>query len=428
MRQFANSGHGRVSWPRMQHGIAKRVGDRIVLPGIATAHSHAFQRALRGRTERRATAANNFWSWRGLMYAFANALDPETLYAISHFAFVELAMSGVTAVGEFHYVQHQPGGEPYDDRTTLAQSVIRAARDAGLRIALLRVGYQRAGAGKEALHEQKRFCDPSPDLVIQDALALKRHFTSDPLVSVGLAPHSVRAVPRVWIEELARAAKKDGMPFSMHVSEQRREIDECKAEHGKRPVEFLSELGVLDERFVAVHATHLAPNEAKLLAHARAFACLCRTTERDLGDGASVAGPLVVEGTRLCTGIDSYSITDPFEEARAIELDERTHREARHVAAEAPLLLQALTEHGYASLGLNDAHARDQVTLDVHDASLAGADDALLDDAVIFGATPRAIRDVTVEGRVIVENGVHVGYDKARIDYERSLKKVLAVL
>lgn len=362
------------------------------------------------------------------MYAFANALDPDTLYAISHFAFVELAMSGVTAVGEFHYVQHQPGGAPYDDRTTLAQSVIRAARDAGLRVALLRVGYQRAGAGKEALTEQKRFCDASPDLVVQDALTLKKRFASDPLVSVGLAPHSVRAVPREWIEELARAAKREAMPFSMHVSEQRREIDECKAEHGKRPVEFLSELGVLDERFVAVHATHLAPNEAKLLAHARAFACLCRTTERDLGDGASVAGPLVVEGTRLCTGIDSYSITDPFEEARAIELDERTHREVRHVAAEAPLLLQALTENGYASLGLSDAHARDQVTLDAHDASLAGADDALLDDAVIFGATPRAIREVTVEGRVIVENGVHVAYDNARVGYERALKKILAVL
>lgn len=407
----------------MQQGIAQRVGDQIVLPGIGTTHSHAFQRALRGRTQRRASHADSFWSWRGLMYELANRLGPDDLYAISHFAFVELALSGVTAVGEFHYVHHQPDGTPYGDRTLLSETVIRAARDAGLRICLLRVVYERAGAGKPALPEQRRFCDAKVEDAMRDTLALSEKFRGDPLVRLGIAPHSVRAVSRPWLQAIASFVSHERSAYSMHVSEQRREIDECVAEHGMRPIELLDAAGALSDQLIAVHATHLAHNEIELLGRARAFACLCRSTERDLGDGASVAASLLRSGARLCTGIDSHAISDPFEEARAIELDARVSTESRHVVTDAPRLLEALCGNAYAALHF-DATG-DSVVLDATDPSLAGASDELLDDAVAFGATPRAVHSVTVNGRKIVHDGKHDRYDAARTAFEKALKQLL---
>lgn len=407
----------------MQQGIAQRVGDQIVLPGIGTTHSHAFQRALRGRTQRRASHADSFWSWRGLMYELANRLGPDDLYAISHFAFVELALSGVTAVGEFHYVHHQPDGTPYGDRTLLSETVIRAARDAGLRICLLRVVYERAGAGKPALPEQRRFCDAKVEDAMRDTLALSEKFRGDPLVRLGIAPHSVRAVSRPWLQAIASFVSHERSAYSMHVSEQRREIDECVAEHGMRPIELLDAAGALSDQLIAVHATHLADNEIELLGRARVFACLCRSTERDLGDGASVAASLLRSGARLCTGIDSHAISDPFEEARAIELDARVSTESRHVVTDAPRLLEALCGNAYAALHF-DATG-DSVVLDATDPSLAGASDELLDDAVAFGATPRAVHSVTVNGRKIVHDGKHDRYDAARTAFEKALKQLL---
>lgn len=407
----------------MQQGIAQRVGEQIVLPGIGTTHSHAFQRALRGRTQRRASHADSFWSWRGLMYDLANRLGPEDLYAISHFAFVELALSGVTAVGEFHYVHHQPDGTPYDDRTLLSETVIRAARDAGLRICLLRVVYERAGAGKPALPEQRRFCDAKVEDAMRDTLALSEKFRSDPLVRLGIAPHSVRAVSRPWLQAIASFVSHEHSAYSMHLSEQRREIDECVAEHGMRPIELLDAAGALSDQLIAVHATHLADNEIELLGRARAFACVCRSTERDLGDGASVAASLLRSGARLCTGIDSHAISDPFEEARAIELDARVSTESRHVVTDAPRLLEALCGNAYAALNF-DATG-DSVVLNATDPSLAGASDVLLDDAVAFGATPRAVHSVTVNGRKIVHDGKHDRYDAARTAFEKALKQLL---
>jgi formiminoglutamate deiminase len=397
-------------------------GDRIVLPGLATAHSHAFQRALRGRTQRRTSESASFWSWRGLMYSLASQLDPERIYALSRFAYAELALAGVTAVGEFHYVHHQPDGTPYDDRIALADAVVRAARDVGLRITLLRVLYHRAGRGRPAEESQRRFCDPDVANGLDDARAIAARFAGDSGVRIGIAPHSVRAVPREWIREAAAFARAEEMPLHMHVAEQRREIEECVAEHGVRPVELLAEDGVLDDRFVAVHATHLIAEEARALGAARAFACICRTTERDLGDGLCNAADLVEAGGRLCTGVDSHAISDPFEEARAIELDDRSRAEARAVAAEASLLVRAATSWGYEAIGFAGACEEDRVTLDATDPALAGVAASLLDDAVIFAASPRAVRDVEVGGTRVVENGELAAYHAIRESYERTLR------
>lgn len=405
--------------------LATRDGDRILLPGLASAHSHAFQRALRGRTQRRSGDQGSFWSWRGLMYQLAERLDPASMYALSRFAYAELALAGVTAVGEFHYVHHQADGTPYDDRTALADAAIRAARDVGLRVCLLRVLYHRAGAGQPAEGAQRRFSDARVEDGLADAATLAARHAGDPGVTVGVAPHSVRAVPRPWIREAARFAAERGMPIHMHVAEQRRELAECVAEHGAPPVRMLADDGVLGERFVAVHATHLEADEIAALGASRSTVCVCRTTERDLGDGLCDAAALVAAGARLCTGVDSHAISDPFEEARAIELDDRSRAEARHVAAEAPRLLKAASSAGYAAIGMAGAAGDDAVLLDAADPALVGADDALLDDAVVFAGSPRSVREVRVAGRAIVTGGALPGFGAIRSDYEKALAALL---
>ena len=353
--------------------IARLDATQIVLPGIASAHSHAFQRALRGRTQRsKSSGDESFWSWRELMYRVAEAVGPEEIYALSRFAFVELALAGVTTVGEFHYVHHQPDGAPYDDRLELSDAVIRAALDAGLRICLLRVLYQRGSATAPAEGAQYRFIDRDLDDAFADIESLIDRYRGDPRVRVGIAPHSVRAVSADGIRRAAAFAREHHLPIHMHVAEQPKEIDECAAEHGRRPVELLDELGVLDARFVAVHATHLTLEEVALLGAARSFACICRTTERDLGDGAPPIRELHQAGVRFCIGADAHTSSDPFIETRAIEFDERTRTLRRTVGPNPTELLRAATDHGYRALGFADA-AIDEVTLDRAAPALAGA-------------------------------------------------------
>src|ERR1700678_726326 len=211
------------------------------------------------------------------MYSLASSLTREPIHDVSLVAYRELARAGVRTVGEFHYVHHQPGGAPYDDRTVLADAVIQAARTAGLRVALLRVAYHRAGPGRPPEPGQRRFCDADVDDVLRDVDTLRARWASDPGVVVGIAPHSVRAVPPAWLAPLCAYAEARTMPLHMHVAEQAREVSECVAETGRRPVELLAEHGVLSDRFVAVHCTNLAPHEARLLGAARAFACICPT-------------------------------------------------------------------------------------------------------------------------------------------------------
>jgi formimidoylglutamate deiminase len=396
----------------------------IHLPGIASAHSHAFQRALRGRTQRRSTTAGSFWSWRGLMYELASKVSPETLYDLSHFAFVELALSGVTAVGEFHYVHHDASGAPYADRTLLADTVIRAALDAGLRITLLRVVYERAGTGRPPEGAQRRFCDARIEDALGDVASLRARYAAEPRVRIGVAPHSVRAVTKASLAAASDFARSEALPLHAHVSEQRREIRECLAEHGRRPVELLADVGALGPLFSAVHATHLTPGEATLLGASRSFACLCRTTERDLGDGAPDVAALVRAGARLTIGVDSHASSCPFEEARAIELDERTRVEARHVAVYAPALVEALTTDGYASLGWSLEDCDDHVVLDAKDPALVGVSAPLVADGVVFAASARAVRDVTIAGAPVVRAGRHASFDAARARFERALDQL----
>ena len=395
-----------------------------VLPGLATAHSHAFQRALRGRTQRRATRTGTFRGWRDEMYRLVQGIGPDDLYAISRFAYTELAMSGVTAVGEFHYVHHGPGGRPYADRTELADAVIRAARDTGIRICLVRTAYLRAGFQQSAVPAQERFIDPSINHVMQDLDDLRSRYGDDPQVSVAAAVHSVRAVPIPGIRTLAAYADENALPFHMHVSEQRGELEECRAEHGTTPVALLSNEGVLSPRFVAVHATHLEDAEVSALGEKHAFVCICRTTERDLGDGLPPTSGLLDAGARLCVGVDSHACENAFEEARAVELDERSRLERRHAAAEGRDLLDAATRQGYAACGFEAQWKEDRVHLDGNDPSIAAIEPDLALDAIVFGATPRAVKSVVVAGRQIIAEGRHAQYDETLELYRKSLRKL----
>ena len=373
-------------------------GLTVRLPALATAHSHAFQFAMRGTSQRRGKSPkDDFWTWRGQMYRAAQALDPETIVTVSRAAFRELHRQGVRTVGEFHYVHHQPDGTPYADRTILSDAVIAAAKAEGLRVALLRVAYHRAGPGRPAEPGQRRFCDPTVDDVLRDVDALRVKYKDDPAVRVGIAPHSVRAVPPSWLRPLADYARAHDLPFHMHVAEQAREVDECVAETGKRPVELLAEHGVLSARFVGVHCTNLTAAEAGLLGQAKAFACICATTERALGDGLPDIGALRGAGVRLCTGIDSHVVTDPIDDLRALETQERLRTRARITyEPEGGTLAEQLWREGSVegAVACGFADAGGVVTIARRHPSIARAEDENLLDAIVFSGSAGLVSGV----------------------------------
>ncbi|RYE92514.1 MAG: formimidoylglutamate deiminase [Myxococcales bacterium] len=373
------------------------------LPAFATAHSHAFQRAMRGQAQRPGPAgADDFWSWRTAMYALADAMTPERMVATARVAYRELRLAGTLTVGEFHYLHHQPDGTPYDQRTLMAEALIEAARAEGLRITLLRAVYHRAGPGRPPEGAQRRFCDPDWELALRDVDDLRARFAGAPDVRVGLAPHSVRAVPPAWLAPLADHARRHDLPLHMHVAEQPGEVATCLAETGMRPVQLLAHHGVLSPRFVAVHATHLLPDEAAALGQARAFACLNPTTERDLGDGHPDLTALRAAGVRLCTGIDSHVLTDPFEEMRGIEGGERlrTLRRVTDRQEEPPLawrLWEAASNEGARSVGFYDAGGQVRINLGHPVFDLVAPDRFV--DAAVFSAHPSVIEGVDARPR-----------------------------
>ncbi len=419
-----------------------RLAGKALIPGLVSAHSHAFQRVIRGRTQVRPPGRSDFWAWREAMYHAAARLDPDDLHVAARMAFHEMARAGITAVGEFAYLHRDPAGRSYEEPDLLHRQVIRAAREVGLRVVLLRSAYARGGAWKEPDPTQRRFLDGSPEEVVESAVRLAQHAAGDPGVAVGLAPHSVRACPAEWIGLLAGEARRRGWPLHVHASEQPAEVEQCRAEHGASPVELLDRVGALQGGTTLVHAVHVDAGDVALAGRARAIVCACPTTERDLGDGIVPAGDLLRAGARLALGTDSNVVIDPLEEARVLEGHLRLRHLERGVLAPdgdgrtdalALRLLDVATAGGARSLGLPGGDLApgspaDFVVLDLDDPSVAGASADDLAAQVVFSAARTAVRDVYVAGEAIVTDGTSATGRPAAEDVVGEFRRTMARL
>jgi formiminoglutamate deiminase len=346
------------------------------------------------------------------MYALASSLDPEGCFALARATFGEMALAGITLVGEFHYVHHGRGGVPYADANEMARSVLAAAAEAGVRLTLIDACYLEGGIGRPPEGAQRRFCDRDVEAWASRVEVLRGSGTA----RIAAAIHSLRAVPPAAVRVVAAWAAAKGLPLHAHVSEQPAENEACRAAYGRTPTQLLAEAGALTGAFTAVHATHLEPADLTRLGAAGSTACLCPTTERDLADGIGPTMALRDAGCRLSLGSDSNAFIDLFEEARAVELDERlaSNRRGGHRPS---ALLRAATTGGAESLGWPEAGRiaagalADLAVVGLDSVRLAGTDAGHALDAVTFAGAAADVRAVMVGGRWIVRDGRHTGFD-----------------
>jgi formiminoglutamate deiminase len=411
----------------LQAGIGGAPDDADVLrgltmPGCANAHSHAFHRALRGRTHGGAggggagggggASGGTFWTWRDQMYRVAAVLQPDLYYRLARAVYAEMAQAGVTAVGEFHYLHHDVGGARYSQPWAMAEALAQAAADAGIRITLLDVLYLAGGIDQPLSELQRRFSDGDHDGWRARTEASGARLATYRNARTGSAVHSVRAVPRDALAALERERPRG--PLHAHVSEQPAENEQSLAAYGCTPTELLHRYGLVDDQFTAVHATHVTDHDVSLLASS--YVCLCPTTERDLADGVGPASRLASAGTRLTLGSDSHAVIDLLEEARAVELNERlvTGRRGLHPPAR---LLGALLHDGHGSIGwdehgwLRPGSPFDVITIRLDSERTVGGNDALA--SVLFSATASDVTDVIADGAHIVADGRHRTIDVA---------------
>jgi formimidoylglutamate deiminase len=372
------------------------------IPGMPNAHSHAFQRALRGRAERPTGAGrDDFWTWRTEMFSLAGALDPTTMRMVAEDAYAEMAGAGYSVVGEFHYVHHQPDGTPYDEPNAMAHAVAEAAIQSGLPIVLLPAAYHRGGwdgRDRPPAAGQRRFCDPDVETFLGRLDALRRWADARPGVEVGVAAHSVRAVPRDWLEAIAQYSDRHGLVRHIHAHEQRRELEECQAEHGRSPIALLADTGFLGPRASVIHGIHVSAEDVGLLARSGATVVSCPTTEGNLGDGYLPAIAYAEAGVPLAIGSDSQVRIDPFEEARELETGSRRERRLRSgLLAAVGDLWAELCRNGRRSLGLagDDPDRWPTVEVDLDHPDLRGVEDADLPLALVTCASAAVVRRPT---------------------------------
>ncbi len=377
----------------------------LTVPGLANAHSHAFHRALRSLVQ---VGSGTFWTWREFMYQVAQNLTPDTYFALARAVYAEMALAGITNVGEFHYVHHAPGGAPYADPNAMGEALIEAAAAAGIRITLLDTAYLSSGFGEAPNPHQLRFSDGTADAWAERVSALKPRGHA----LIGAAIHSVRAVPAEQLATVARWADERQAPLHVHLSEQTAENEACLAAHGRTPTQLLADHGVLGPRTTGVHNTHLTDVDIALLGGTTTGTCMCPTTERDLADGIGPATRLQQAGSPLSLGSDSHAVIDLLEEARAMELNERLRSRTRgHWTANA--LLTAATADGHAALGLADAGRleagalADFTTIALDSVRTAGPLPRLGAETAVFAATASDVRHTVVGGRHIVRDGAH---------------------
>jgi formimidoylglutamate deiminase len=426
------SGHGA---PGSSPTKVVELPGKALLPGFVNAHSHTFQRLIRGKSESRVSSGRDFWSWRGTMYHAASRLDPQQVYDVARMAFLEMVLAGTTTVGEFHYLHTAPDGRPYDDPNLLGKQVIAAAQSVGIRIVLLRTAYLRSGFELPPDPGQRRFFESSK-MFLENMTALVREVPEDgSQVRFGVAPHSVRAVPLHELHEIAEWTRANKLPLHMHVAEQVAENAACVREYGATPVELLARERILGSDFTAVHGVHVTDKEIRMLAEAGATVCSCPTTERNLGDGFVRADEMLPAGIRIALGSDSQAQIDPLEDARELEYHLRLLQQKRAVLDQmegrtlAASLFDCATVHGARSLAvpageLTPGAMADFFTVDLKDLSIAGnsVDDLL--PIVVFSLSRSAIRDVVVHGRWVVRDQQHPQQNEIVSRYRELHEKV----
>jgi formiminoglutamate deiminase len=383
----------------------------VLLPGFANAHSHAFHRALRGRTH---GDGGSFWTWRERMYAVAGRLDPDSYLALARATYAEMALAGITSVGEFHYLHHAADGRPYAEPNVMAEALRQAAAEAGVRLTLLDTCYLSGGLTVEGHTPldgvQRRFGDGDADGWASRVAQLKPSAG----MRVAVAVHSVRAVPRDQLAAVGALAEAG--PLHVHLSEQPAENDACQGFYGLSPTALLATEGLLGPNTTAVHATHLSADDVRLLGGSGTTACFCPTTERDLADGIGPARALLDAGAALALGSDQHAVIDLLEEARALELHERLQSQHRG-RFDPATLIDALTWRGHAALGrpelgrLTVGSPADLVAVRLDSVRTSGS----RPDQVVMSATATDVDTVLVGGREIVSGGVHVLGDVAAL-------------
>lgn len=399
----------------------------LTLPGLANCHSHAFHRALRGRVQ---VGRGTFWTWRHEMYRVAEALTPENYHALARATYAEMVMSGITAVGEFHYVHHQKDGKPYSDGNAMGRSLLEAAREAGLRITLIDACYLQSAPGRPPEGAQARYGDADAEAWAERVSEL-RQGTSVAGARVGAGAHSVRAVPPEALAVVAAHAGAHGLPLHFHLSEQIKENELAISAYGLSPAELLNEAGALGPASTAVHATHLSAHDKALLGRSGTGICMCPTTEQDLADGIGPARELANAGLPISLGSDSHALIDPFQEMRGLEYGERSTTGTRgHWAAHE--LLAAAAGQGHKAIGWPDAGSisvgalADLVTIDLSSPRLATAGDDCVLEMAVFSAGAADVAHVVSSGQVVVAHGRHVLVDDVATSLRSSIKAVLA--
>jgi formimidoylglutamate deiminase len=378
-----------------------------LLPGFVNTHSHVFQRALRGHTHRPLSKHDTFWTWRRAMYAEAERLNPDLLYEGALITYREMLAAGYTSVGEFHYVHHQTGGQPYADPNVMSEAVIQAGRDTGIRIVLLMTAYAQSGFNQPPEEGQRRFCDATVDAYLDRVEALR--VKGGP---IGVAPHSVRAVPEEWFRAIADYSHTHQLPLHVHADEQRAEIEQCLAIYGCTPIELLERFGALGALTTIVHATHANAAEIALLTQRGCTVCVCPTTEGDLGDGIAPYAELLAAQIPLAIGSDSNTRLDPIEELRWAEYSARMRYQRRRVlvagelASPGSLLLEYGTRRGAVALGLETGviapgMLADFVAVNLHHPSLVGWNVEDFLDVLFFGVSADAIVGTWVQGKKV---------------------------
>jgi formiminoglutamate deiminase len=426
---------GRIA--RIEIAAKKTPGDEVhsvAIPGMPNLHSHAFQRGMAGLAETRGPTGDSFWTWRELMYRFVARLNPDQIEAIAAMAFAEMLEGGFTRVGEFHYLHRDVDGAPYADRAETAARIAAAASETGIGLTLLPVFYAHSGFGGLAPKpEQKRFVhDIDGFSSLLDASRRAVALLDDAIV--GVAPHSLRAVTA---EELVRVASLAGdAPVHIHIAEQIREVEDCVAWCGKRPVQWLLETGLVDEHWCLVHATHMDGHEMTAAAKSAAVAGLCPITEANLGDGIFPAPAYVGAGGRFGIGSDSNVLIDAAEELRVLEYGQRLTHRSRNIMARGEghstgaALYRAAISGGSQALGTGDGELRIGAPADVvclnmnHPALFNRAGDAIL-DSLIFAARGNGVENVWRRGNRVVSAGRHVARDRIAARYRTALSNLL---